>query len=72
VYLFSAVPSRPSLDLADFPALAPLREHWREIRDEAPALNEGARIAASQAYDDAGFNSFFALQGPLAWLVFAA
>jgi beta-hydroxylase len=29
VYLFSAVENRPILDVADFPALAPLRENWR-------------------------------------------
>ncbi|BDG05327.1 aspartyl/asparaginyl beta-hydroxylase domain-containing protein [Anaeromyxobacter oryzae] len=59
VYLFSAVPARPFLDLADFPALAPLRAHWEEIRDEALRLRDAERIRASAAYDDAGFNSFF-------------
>lgn len=59
VYLFSAVPARPYLDLAAFPALAPLKEHWEEIRDEALGLQGEARIRGSAAYDDAGFNSFF-------------
>jgi beta-hydroxylase len=59
VYLFSAVPSRPFLDVRDFPALAPLQARWREIRDEALRLRDEARIRGSEAYDDAGFNSFF-------------
>jgi beta-hydroxylase len=59
VYLFSALPARPFLDLAHFPALAQLTARWREIRDEALQLRDQARIAASPGYDDAGFNSFF-------------
>ena len=59
VYLFSAVPARPYLDLADFPALAPLRARWREIREEALALHGEARLRAADGYEDAGFNSFF-------------
>jgi beta-hydroxylase len=59
VYLLSAVPSRPFVDLGDFPALAPLEASWREIRDEAVRLRDDARIRGSDAYDDAGFNSFF-------------
>lgn len=59
VYLCSAVPARPYQDLAAFPALAPLGARWREIRDEALRLRDQARIRASEAYDDAGFNSFF-------------
>lgn len=59
VYLFSAVPSRPFLDLQVLPALARIQASWREIRDEAVRLRDEARIRASEAYDDAGFNSFF-------------
>ena len=59
VYLCSAVPSRPFLDLEDFPALARIQASWREIRDEALRLHGEARIRGSEAYDDAGFNSFF-------------
>ena len=60
VYLASAVPSRPFLELRDFPALAPLQSRWREIRDEALRLRDEARLrGASEGYDDAGFNSFF-------------
>lgn len=59
VYLSSAVPRRPYLDLRDFPELAPLRAHWREIREEAVRLQDEARIRAADGYVDAGFNSFF-------------
>ncbi len=59
VYLRSAVPARPFLDLREFPALAPIQARWGEIRDEALRLRDEARIRGSDAYDDAGFNSFF-------------
>lgn len=59
VYLFSAVPARPYLDLADFPELRTLADHWREIRDEAVRLDAGERIRAAAGHEDAGFNSFF-------------
>lgn len=59
VYLLSAVPGTPFLDPKDFPALATLREHWREIRDEALALEGDERIRAARGYNDLGFNSFF-------------
>lgn len=59
VYLASAVPSRPYLDPRDFPELAPLQAHWREIRDEALRLHEEGRIRAADGHVDAGFNSFF-------------
>ena len=59
VYATSAVARRPYLDTADFPALAPLQAHWREIRDEALRLASDQRIRAADGYEDAGFNSFF-------------
>ncbi len=59
VYAASSVPSRPYLDPADFPALAPLRAHWREIRNEALLLAREERIRAAAGHEDAGFNSFF-------------
>ena len=59
VYLFSAVENRPILDVADFPALAPLRENWRTIRDEAVRLYDAGHIRASDRHDDLGFNTFF-------------
>jgi beta-hydroxylase len=59
VYLFSAVPTTPILDVATFPELAPLREHWTTIRDEAVRLGEVGHIRASADHDDLGFNTFF-------------
>jgi beta-hydroxylase len=59
VYLFSAVENRPILDVADFPALAPLRDNWKTIRDEAVRLYEAGHIQASDRHDDLGFNTFF-------------
>ena len=58
-YLFSRVKPTPFIDPRTFPELAPLREHGREIRDEATALGEGGHINAADGYDDIGFNSFF-------------
>lgn len=59
MYAFSAVPARPFLEVGGFPALAPLAEHWREIREEALRLNDGGYIRAAAGYNDVGFNSFF-------------
>lgn len=59
VYLFSAVPTGPILDPRDLPALEPLREHWRTIRDEALALLDAGRIAPSERFEDIAFNTFF-------------
>jgi beta-hydroxylase len=59
VYMTSSVPQQPILDVADFPELAPLRERWQEIRDEAARLYEAGHVRASERYDDLGFNSFF-------------
>ena len=57
LYLGSAVPNRPYIDVAEFPQLDPLQHNWQAIRDEATALGE--RIRASEKRDDIGFNSFF-------------
>ena len=59
MYLFSRVHPRPFLDPKAFPELAPLREHWQEIRDEALRLGAGGHIKAADGYNDIGFNSFF-------------
>jgi beta-hydroxylase len=59
MYLFSAVPNRPYIDVGRFPALAPLSEHWKEIRAEALQLFDEGRIRAAATYNDLGFNSFF-------------
>lgn len=57
--LFSRVPAKAYLDVQAFPELAPLREHWQEIREEAVRLNDEGAIRAAMGYNDIGFNSFF-------------
>jgi len=57
--LFSRVPRGAFVDLQRFPELAPLREHWQDIRDEAVRLNDEGAIRAATGYTDIGFNSFF-------------
>lgn len=59
MYLFSAVPNRPWLDVDDFPELTPLSDNWQTIRDEALALYGAGHIRAAKGYNDLGFNSFF-------------
>ena len=59
MYLFSAVPGRPYVDLKHFPELRVLQRHWREIREEALRLFEDGHIRAATSYNDLGFNSFF-------------
>lgn len=59
IYLSSSVPPHPWLDPAQFPELATLQAHWREIRDECLALADEGGIRASDGYNDVGFNSFF-------------
>lgn len=57
--LFSRIPRNAFVDPQAFPELAPLREHWQEIRDEAVRLNDEGAIRAAPGYSDIGFNSFF-------------
>ena len=57
--LFSRVPRSAFVDPQAFPELAPLREHWQEIRGEALRLNDEGAIRAATGYNDIGFNSFF-------------
>ncbi|MDH3279715.1 MAG: aspartyl/asparaginyl beta-hydroxylase domain-containing protein [Gammaproteobacteria bacterium] len=59
VYLFSAVPNTPILDVERFPELRVLRDNWETIRNEARTLYEQGDIKAADKYNDAGFNSFF-------------
>ena len=59
MYLFSAVPNRPYVDVARFPELKPLADNWQAIRDEALQLFDQGRIRAAATYNDLGFNSFF-------------
>jgi beta-hydroxylase len=59
MYLFSAVPARPFIDLRQFPELDALRNHWTVIRDEALKLFDEGYIRSATKYNDLGFNSFF-------------
>jgi beta-hydroxylase len=59
MYMFSAVPNRPYIPVERLPELAQLKANWQVIRDEAVELFDQGRIKAADAYNDAGFNSFF-------------
>ncbi len=59
MYLFSAVPSRPFVDVGRLPELARLRDNWQVMRDEALALTGEGQIRAATGHNDLGFNSFF-------------
>jgi beta-hydroxylase len=59
MYLFSAVPNTPFIDLKHFPQLEPLRQNWQTIRDEGLHLFDEGYIRAAAGYNDLGFNSFF-------------
>ena len=59
LYAFSAVSTRPYLDLKQFPELATLRDNWETIRDEARVLLGGGGLKAASDHVDIGFNSFF-------------
>jgi len=59
MYLFSAVPNRPYVEVGRFPELAPLSQNWQAIRLEALRLFDDGRIRAAATYNDLGFNSFF-------------
>jgi len=59
MYAFSAVPTRPFLDMKNFPEMAVLRENWETIRDEARALLGAGGLKAASDHVDIGFNSFF-------------
>jgi beta-hydroxylase len=59
MYLFSAVPNRPILQVGMIPGLTVLRDSWQVIRDEALHLFAQGQIKAADKYNDWGFNSFF-------------
>ena len=59
MYLFSAVPNRPYLDMDRFPEMATLRDNWELIRDEARVLLQGGGLKSANDHVDIGFNSFF-------------
>jgi beta-hydroxylase len=59
MYLFSAVPNRPILQVGMIPELTVLRDNWQDIREEALHLFAQGQIKAADKYNDWGFNSFF-------------
>jgi beta-hydroxylase len=59
MYLFSAVPPKPFVDVKTVPELAKLRENWKVIREEALGLMNQGGIRAATGHNDLGFNSFF-------------
>jgi beta-hydroxylase len=59
MYLFSAVPAKPYLNVRDFKELDKLRDNWQIIREEALKLFDEGHIRAAAKYNDLGFNSFF-------------
>jgi beta-hydroxylase len=59
MYLFQAVPNKPVLSLQSFPELAPLRDNWQTIREEALGLFDEGRIRSAANNNDWGFYSFF-------------
>jgi len=59
MYLFSAVPNRPYVEISGFPELASLAENWQTIRREAQQLLDSGCIRFAATYNDLGFNSFF-------------
>jgi beta-hydroxylase len=59
MYLFSSVPSKPFLDVQNFPELTRLSDNWQTIRDEGLRLFDEGHIRAAAKYNDLAFNSFF-------------
>lgn len=59
MYLFSAVPNRPTVETERFPELQVLRDNWQTIREEAVRLFDEGRIRAAAKNNDWGFYSFF-------------
>ena len=59
MYMFSAVPNKPYIDVDKFPELKPLTDNWKTIREEALKLFDEGHIRAAATYNDLGFNSFF-------------
>jgi beta-hydroxylase len=56
--LFTRGGSKPVHDLARFPELQLLRDHWQEIRGEAVALMQRGAITKADRQDDLVFYSF--------------
>lgn len=59
LYLFSAVPNEPLLDVHCFRELRALRDDWKVLRDDALRLYEAGHVKASAEHDDPGFQVLF-------------
>lgn len=59
MYAFSATPSTPFIDVANFPELRPLADNWQLLRDEALKLFDEGHIKMAEKHNDAGFRTFF-------------
>lgn len=53
------MPTKPYLEVRDFPELNRVRDNWQMIREEALKLFGEGHIRAAAKYNDLGFNSFF-------------
>lgn len=58
MYLFSKVPTTPFLSVDRFPELAPIRENWKVIAEEAKALYDNDEIRPSERNNDLAFLAF--------------
>lgn len=58
-YLFSKIPRDPILPTSTFPELAPLKENWETIRDEARFLMDEDHIQKSERHNDLAFVAFY-------------
>ena len=59
MYMFSAVPNKPFIDIDKFPELKKLSDNWQTLRQEALQLFDEGYIKGAAKYNDLGFNSFF-------------
>jgi beta-hydroxylase len=59
MYMFSAVPNKPFIDIDEFPELKQLSDNWQTLRQEALQLFDEGYIKGAAKYNDLGFNSFF-------------
>jgi beta-hydroxylase len=59
MYMFSAVPNKPYVDVDEFPELKKLSDNWEVMRTEAMQLFDEGYIRSAARYNDLGFNSFF-------------
>src|SRR3954470_8968173 len=55
MYLFSAVPNKPFIEIQRFPELKKLTDNWQVLRDEALQLFDEGHIRAAAGFNDLGF-----------------